>query len=168
MSGESGLRGIRTRHRAAMKMPIPNKRRINMKVARYRLRIARSSLHRYGVFALEDIPRGRRVIEYTGKRLTIAQAIKIRPPKDAYIAGINSQWCVDGRSGGSGAELINHSCQPNLQWRCTRGRLFFFSQRKIRAGQELTWKYRYAVKMQRVPCRCGARRCRGTLRLIVS
>ncbi len=138
-----------------MKVPRPKKRPINVKVARYRLRIARSSLHRYGVFALEDIPPGRRVIEYTGKRLTIAQAVKIRPPKDAYIAGINSQQCVDRRSCGNGAELINHSCQPNFQWGYIRGHLFFFSRKKIHAGEELTWKLR-------------VRRCRGTLRVIVS
>jgi hypothetical protein len=46
--------------------------------------------------------------------------------------------------------------------------LLFFSRRKIRAGEELTWKYRYPVKIHRVPCRCGARRCRGTLRYILS
>lgn len=34
-----------------------NKRQINARVACYRLRIGRSKLHRYGVFALEDIPR---------------------------------------------------------------------------------------------------------------
>lgn len=143
-------------------------RQINPRAARYRLRIRRSLLHGYGVFALEEIPRGRRVIEYTGKRLTHKQLWKIRAPKDIYIAGINSRWCVDGSSGGSGAEFINHSCNPNLVCRNVRNHLLFFSRRNIRVGEELTWRYRYPVKLQRVPCRCGARQCRGTLRFVLS
>jgi SET domain-containing protein len=151
-----------------MKGPNPKQRLINPKAARFRLRIGRSTLHRYGVFALEDIPASRRVIEYTGKRITRLQSWKIPAPKDIYIAGMNSRWSIDGRTGGSGAQFINHSCRPNLEWRCSRSRLYFYSCRKIRAGEELTVKYRYQVKVKRVPCRCGARRCRGTLRLIFS
>ena len=116
---------------------------------------------------MEDIPAGRRVIEYTGKRLTLMQAFKIRPPQDIYIAWINPKLYVDGRRQGSGAELMNHSCQPNLVSRRIRRRLYLFSRRKIRAGEELTWSYRYPIKVQRIPCRCGARRCRGTLRVLL-
>ena len=142
------------------------KRRINPTAARFRLRIRRSTLHRYGVFALEDIPGGRRVIEYTGKRLTFEQAIKIRPPQDTYLAWIKPDWYLDGRRDGSGAEFTNHSCSPNLVARRERSHLYLFSRRKIRAGEELTWNYRYPIKLQRIPCQCGARGCRGTLRYI--
>jgi uncharacterized protein len=149
-----------------LKRPNPQKRVINPKAARFRLRIRHSKLHRYGVFALEEIPAGRRVIEYTGKRITLLRSWKIPAPEDIYIAGVNSRWCIDGRTGGSGAQFINHSCQPNLEWRCLRSRLYFYSCRKIRAGEELTVKYRYRVKVKRIACHCGARRCQGTVRLI--
>jgi uncharacterized protein len=138
--------------------------RIDPRIARFRLRVGRSRIHRYGVFALEDIPAGRQVIEYTGKRLTVAQASQIDFPKDAYLATLSSRWIADPSVGGSGAEIINHSCQPNLIWRRIRGHLFYFSRRKIRAGEELTGDYAYPLKLRRVPCRCGARSCRGTLR----
>jgi uncharacterized protein len=151
-----------------MKAPGTPKRRIDPKFARFRMRIGRSKLHRYGVFAEEDIPAGRRVIEYTGKRISLLQAWKTPAPEDIYIAGVNSRWFLDGRAGGSGAQFINHSCRPNLMWRCVRSRLYFYSRRKIRAGEELTVKYRYHVKLKRIPCHCGARRCRGTLRYILS
>jgi SET domain-containing protein len=151
-----------------MNAPNMKTRRINAKAARFRLRIGHSGLHRYGVFALEEIPAGRRVIEYTGKRMSLLQSWKTPPPEDIYIAGMNSRWSIDGRWGGSGAQFINHSCKPNLVWRCLHGRLYFYSRRKIRAGEELTVKYRYPVKLKRIPCRCGARRCRGTLRFTLS
>lgn len=151
-----------------MKALVPKSREIDPKAARFRLRVAHSALHGYGVFALEEIPRNRRVIEYTGKCLRYEDAVKMGTPNDTYIATMNSGWCVDGRSGGSGAQFVNHSCQANLRWRCVGRRLYLFSLRRIRAGEELTVSYRYAIKIRRMPCRCGARRCRGTLRVLLS
>ncbi|HTU33514.1 MAG TPA: SET domain-containing protein-lysine N-methyltransferase [Candidatus Acidoferrum sp.] len=141
--------------------------RIDPKYARYKLRIARSRIHDAGVFAAEDIPAHRRVIEYTGKRLTFAQCADLKPPRDRYLVRLNDAWVLDGRAGGSGAELINHSCAPNVTFRPRAGHIFFVSVRKIRAGEELTVRYAYPVKIVRVPCRCGARNCRGTLRYIL-
>jgi SET domain-containing protein len=120
------------------------------------------------VFALEHIPGGRQVIEYRGKRLSIKEAAKIRPPEDSYLAWISGGVYADARWGGSGAEFMNHSCQPNLRQRRVGGHLLFFSRRKIRAGEELTWNYHYPIKLRRVPCLCGAPRCRGTLRYVLS
>jgi uncharacterized protein len=150
------------------KVGVAPKRRINPKAARFRMQIGRSAKHRFGVFALEDIPSGRQVIEYTGKHLSIKQAAKIRPPEDTYLAWLSGTTYVDARRGGSGAEFMNHSCQPNLQQRRLGGHLLLFSRRKIRAGEELTWNYHYPIKVQRIPCRCGARGCRGTLRIVLS
>ncbi len=149
-----------------MKALAAPKRRINPEAARYRMQIGRSGLHRYGVFALEHIPAGRRVIEYTGKCLTLEQAVKIRPPKDIYIAWITAAKYVDGARGGSGAEFMNHSCAPNLVARRIGPHLYLYSRRRIHAGEELTWNYNYPIKVKRIPCHCGARRCRGTLRYI--
>ncbi|MGD0428991.1 MAG: SET domain-containing protein-lysine N-methyltransferase [Candidatus Acidiferrales bacterium] len=144
------------------------KRRINSKFARFRLRIGHSRMHRYGVFALEDIPARREVIEYTGKHLNLEQAARIRTPEDIYLAWIKSELYVDGRWGGSGAQFINHSCAPNLATRRIGRHLYFFSRQKIRAGEELTCDYHYPIKLKRVPCRCGAPQCRGTVRYLLS
>jgi len=151
-----------------MKVPGEPKRRIDAKFARFRMQIGRSALHRYGVFALEDIPAKRRVIEYTGRHLSFEQAARIGAPEDIYIAWISSKLYVDARRGGSGAEFMNHSCAPNLVARRIGRHLYLYSRRKVRAGEELTWSYRYPIKLKRVPCHCGAPRCRGTLRYLWS
>jgi SET domain-containing protein len=39
------------------------------------------------------------------------------------------------------------------------------SKRAIRRGEELTVDYRFDKKIGDVPCRCGARTCRGTINL---
>jgi SET domain-containing protein len=144
--------------------------RIDPSVSRFGLRVKRSDLDRWGVFALEGIPAGRRVIEYGGERLTYRQARtrfaktwKPRGTKRFYFAKLDDQWVIDGAVGGTGAELINHSCEPNLSIRPIRGHIFYFSRRAIRRGEELTVDYKFSKTSPRVTCRCGSRTCRGTI-----
>jgi len=157
---------VRLRMKTNERMVLPQ---VNSKIARYRLRVGRSGIHQLGLYALEDIPANRRVIEYTGRRITWAQAARIPPPKNLYVARIKMGIsAVDGAVGGSGAEFTNHSCNPNVAPRIIRDRLFFISLRKIQAGEELALFYDYPNKLQRVPCRCGAYNCRGTYRLLLT
>jgi len=141
--------------------------RINPKFAWYRLRVGPSPIHSTGVFALEDIPSGQRVIEYTGKRLSIEQGSILDPTQDRYLVRLNRRWLLDGSVGGSGAELVNHCCDPNVVCKRLNGHLIFYSRRRIRAGEELTLRYAYPVKITRVPCHCGSPKCRGTLRYLL-
>ena len=72
---------------------------------------------------------------------------------------------VDGSVGGSGAEYINHSCDPNLRASIVKGHILYISRRSIAAGEELTVDYHFSRKIEDVPCRCGAEKCRGTINL---
>jgi len=76
---------------------------------------------------------------------------------------LNARWVIDGSVGGSGAELINHACEPNLKARRLGGRIFYFSRRPVRKGKELTLDCRYSKESPPVACRCGSRACRGTI-----
>ena len=40
------------------------------------------------------------------------------------------------------------------------------SLRDIKKGEELTVDYHFDKKVERVPCRCGAAKCRGTINLL--
>jgi SET domain-containing protein len=143
---------------------------INPAYAAFPLRIARSRIHRWGVFAAGPIPRGRKVIEYTGERIRWPEAyarlkkfLRPRTPKTLYMFRLNRLWRIDGAVGGSGAERINHSCDPNLRVRRIRGHILFFSRRRIRPGEELSLDYCLHPKTFRIPCRCGSPNCRGFL-----
>ena len=133
--------------------------------------MGRSAIHRLGVFAAEDIPNRRKVVEYTGERITQRETVKRfqkiwqsrKRSKCFYLIGLSSRWVIDGSVGGSGAELVNHACNPNLRARRVRGRLFYFTRRPIRKGEELTLDYRYSKKSPTVVCHCGAPSCRGTI-----
>jgi uncharacterized protein len=136
-----------------------------------RLRVGRSSIHRMGVFAAEDIVRGRKIIEYTGERITHREARKRfvkfwrsrKRGKGIYLFYVNKRWVIDGAVGGSGAGYINHACDPNLRARRIRGHIFYFSRKPIRKGEELTVDYRFARNAARVVCHCGSSACRGTI-----
>jgi len=138
--------------------------------AAFPLRIARSGIHGLGVFAVGPIPRGRKVIEYAGERIRWREAYR-RLKKRLLQGGrkklcmfrLDRLWRVDGAVGGSGAERINHSCDPNLRVRRIRGHIHFFSRRRIRPGEELSLDYRLSPKTFRIPCRCGSPNCRGFL-----
>ena len=133
----------------------------------YRLIVRRSSIHRWGVFAGERIPARRKVIEYTGERISRRECRRrARRRRHIYLFELDSYWCVDGAVGGSGAELINHSCDPNLFATVRRGHILYFSRRAIEPGEELTVDYRFANRVRKVPCRCGTLLCRGTINLL--
>jgi len=143
---------------------------IDRAFAAYPLRIARSRIHRWGVFAASPIPRGRKVIEYTGERIRLREVIaRLRKimgphrPRKLCIFRVNRIWRIDGSVGGSGAECINHSCDPNLRARIIRGHILFFSRRRIRPGEELSLDYKLAPTTFRIRCRCGSPKCRGFL-----
>jgi SET domain-containing protein len=145
---------------------------IDPRYAAFRLRIARSRIHRRGVFACQSIPARRKIIEYAGERIgrvenrrRFLRAWRARGQKLIYLARLDSYWWIDGAVGGSGAECINHSCDPNVVVRRIKGHLVFFSCRRISAGDELTVDYQFPKDGPRVPCRCGSRRCRGTINL---
>ena len=130
----------------------------------FRLAVRRSRIHRLGVFAGEAIPPGRKVIEFTGERMTFDKARRRWNPRLNYLFAVEPNVIVDGSAGGSGAQFINHSCAPNLRARYLRGHLLYFSCRRISKGEELTVDYRYAGGgKEKYPCRCGAPTCRGTM-----
>jgi uncharacterized protein len=136
----------------------------------YRLRVQRSGIHRLGVFAGSLIPKGRKVIEYAGERISRLETRKRflegsnnRSRRLNYLAQLDSYWAIDGAAGGNGAELINHSCDPNLKLKRIRRRLWLVSLRKIRRGEELAYDYHFARRGEKVRCRCGAKTCRGTI-----
>jgi SET domain-containing protein len=129
----------------------------------FRLEIRTSSIHHRGVFTLEPIPKGRKVIEYTGERINRRETKRRGGGRVTYLFTLDDYWTIDGAVGGSGAEIINHSCEPNLYTRIVKGHILYMSKRYIRKGEELTVDYLFSKKIGRVPCSCGSLKCRGTI-----
>lgn len=154
---------------SALSPILDRKPRLNPESCWFDLRLTCSSIHRHGVEAAEFIPPRRRVIEYTGRLYNRAQTKKLyaeRTEADIlYIWEVPRRyWILDGRDNGSGAELINHSCDPNCYPQFSRRRLYYVSRRCIMPGEELTIDYNYDYdKAGNIKCLCGSAKCRGTI-----
>ena len=138
---------------------------IDPQYACFKLGIRQSRIHRRGVYALERIPPRRKVIEYTGERISRRET-KLRGQGSlTYLFTLDDYWTIDGAVGGSGAEIINHSCEPNLVSCIRKGHILYISNREIKRGEELTVDYRFSKEIETVRCRCGSAQCRGAINL---
>jgi SET domain-containing protein len=77
---------------------------------------------------------------------------------------------IDATTGGNSARWINHSCAPNCEAVDDDDRIYIETLRAIRPGEELSYNYRIELEERHTPelkllyqCRCGARRCKGTI-----
>jgi SET domain-containing protein len=131
-----------------------------------------SPIQGLGGFAIRPIDRGTRVVEYTGERITHAEADAryddaSMPRHHTFLFTVDARTVIDAAVGGSAARFLNHSCEPNCAPVLEAGRVYIETARDIQPGEELTYDYAYRREggepEERYACRCGARRCRGTL-----
>lgn len=123
-----------------------------------KIKVAESGIHHRGVFAVEEINRGERVVPYTGRLLTKAQSAR---SQSFYLFELNRKYDVIGLNI---ARYINHSCRPNCETEIDRGRIWVRAIRKIRVGEELTYNYHYDLEESKdYPCLCGQPGCVGAI-----
>jgi uncharacterized protein len=138
--------------------------------------VKKSRLHGNGVFAARNIPEDTRISEYVGKRTSWKEALKRDPadPANPYHTFLfdlgDGRYVIDAAVGGNDSRWINHGCDPNCQAVDEDGRIFIYSLRDIKRGEELVYDYglildeRHTAAMKRnYECRCGAPKCRGTM-----
>ncbi|CAA0823936.1 Histone-lysine N-methyltransferase SUVR2 [Striga hermonthica] len=149
----------------------------------------------WGLRTLEDLPKGAFVCEYVGEVLTNAELFDrvSRSPngeKHSYPVLLDADWCAEGvlkdeealcldaTYYGNVARFINHRCfdstlveipveveTPDHHYY----HLAFFTTRKVKAMEELTWDYgidfddhEHPIKAFR--CQCGSKYCRNIKR----
>ena len=141
-------------------------------VDRSKVRLARSGVHGYGLFARDFLPRGERIIEYVGERVTKGEAWRREQKRLArlaaggdgcvYVFELNQRHDIDGGVRWNLARRINHSCGPNCEIQIVRGHIWVVALRDIAPGEELSYDYGFDYADWREhPCRCGAQECVG-------
>lgn len=127
--------------------------------------IERSKIHGRGVMALCNIAKGTDIIEYTGEKILTKEGDRRHQLQEKkgvfYVFKLNTRWDLDGSTGGD-AKLINHSCNPNCEYKITRCKIWIRALRNIRKGEELTYNY-FVTEQGRNPCKCGAKNCKGAM-----
>jgi len=115
-------------------MTRPSRKTPSTKTANRWICSRQSSIHGRGVYAACIIPSDTRVVEYTGERITKAEARRREDQRlerqrrggddCVYIFDLNKKYDLDGRSTRNIARLINHSCTPNCRAETIRGRVW--------------------------------------------
>ncbi len=137
--------------------------------------VRRSPVDGSGLFATRAIPKGERIIEYLGERISHDEADRRHDDKaegdhHTFFFTIDAKTVIDGGVGGNDARFINHGCDPNCEVVAADGVLVVEAVRNVRAGEELAYEYNLnrapddPPEIERVyACRCGAATCRGTM-----
>jgi SET domain-containing protein len=112
-----------------------------------------------GLFATKDIPKGVCLIEYFGPEISEAEQYTSR---SKYLFQINSKITIDGRARENIARYINHSCKPNCEVEIKNKRVYIFSIKKIKAGEELCYDYGKEYFDEHI--KKGGCKCRGCYR----
>ncbi len=150
-------------------MPIPE-----MRTSRW-IEVRNSPIHGMGVFAARRIPKGTRVIEYLGDRITHKEAddrYEDHDPNDnhTFLFIVDRRTVIDAGVNGNAARFINHSCDGNCTSVIEQRRVFIESTREIAKGEELGYDYEIGREKddpdnvdEIFACRCGSPKCRGTM-----
>lgn len=113
------------------------KRKSKYDISGHKLRVGRSSAG-LGLYAAEDIPKGVCFIEYVGR---VIKGEEEYTSKSKYLFEVHSRKTIDGRDRSNTARYINHSCKPNAEPETHKGRVFIFTTKKIKAGEEICYDY---------------------------
>jgi SET domain-containing protein len=127
-----------------------------------------------GLFATRPIKKRVRLAEYKGPRLNVEQAEKAEAKGNRYLFEVNSRWTIDGKARSNIARYFNHSCNPNTEVSIRGGRVFIYTLRAIKPGEEIVYDYgvdylRNVIGKSRCKCsRCRRRRAKRARELRAS
>ena len=123
--------------------------------------VARSAIVGKGLFSGTRIAKRAKIGEFEGEVVGLREARR-RAKGRAIVAIVElERHALDATASPRGFRFINHSCDPNTYIRCTPERAEFYALRAIARGEELTADYGESHHNGKLPCRCGAAKCRG-------
>ena len=139
------------------------------------IEVRNSPVHGRGVFAVQPIRKGTRIIEYLGDRVSHQAADKRYEDHDesdnhTFLFIVDKHTVIDAGVGGNDARFINHQCEGNCESVIENRRVFIEARRDIAPGEELGYDYEIGREKDDPPnvdeiyaCRCGSPQCRGTM-----
>ncbi|MBP0596007.1 SET domain-containing protein-lysine N-methyltransferase [Paraburkholderia sp. LEh10] len=137
-----------------------------------RISARHSPVHGTGLFALQPVEAGERLIEYKGE-VTSWRRAAARQRSDAghtFVFGLSDGRVIDGSRGGNSARFLNHACDPNCEAIEVGDRVFIHALTAIDIGEELFIDYGLAIDGEitdevraQYACHCGASDCRRSM-----
>ncbi len=126
----------------------------------------KSNIHKHGLSAATNIQKGKKIIEYKGKKVSLSKVEtdpKYDNDKEIYLFNLNKRFDLDGDFKFNTARLINHSCNPNCEVLEDNKKLWIFAIRDIKKNEELTYDYGFSFDKdyKQYICKCGSKNCVG-------
>jgi uncharacterized protein len=121
----------------------------------YRVARSRTGL---GLFATEPIGKGAFIVEYTGRRISHAEAVRREARGSRYMFEIDRRWTIDGSGRTNIARYANHSCRPNAESDLVKGKVILRAIKTIMPGEEITYDYGeeyFELFLKRAGCKCA-------------
>lgn len=137
--------------------------------------VRQSKIHGKGCFARQFIPKGTRIIEYLGERISHKEADQRYEGEDVnnnhtFLFIADRRTVIDATRTGNEGRWINHNCDGNCESEIEDSRVFIDARRDIPKGEELGYDYQIGRDKSDPPnvdeiyaCRCGSPKCRGTM-----
>jgi SET domain-containing protein len=134
-----------------------------------------SAIQGTGAFAIRNIRKGTRIIEYLGQRISWRTADTRYDDEKmgrhhTFLFTVDDKVVIDAARDGNDARFLNHSCDGNCEAITDRKRIFIEARRNIKAGEELLYDYQYERTDEHTEedekfyaCRCGSPKCRGSI-----
>lgn len=118
---------------------------------------AKRGLAGLGLFAMEDIKKGEKIIEYIGNILNKKEADEA--PANMYLFEVNRNKTIDGSVRWNIARYCNHSCDGNAESEIRKGKVYIVAIKDIKAGDEIVYDYGeefYKEYIAKKGCKCTA------------
>jgi SET domain-containing protein len=129
------------------------------------LRVGKSRIAGKGAFTLEPVPARKKLGNMGGEIISYKEAqkrVKKQPGNVLFMVEFDHEdIALDASINSNALRYINHSCDPNTYMRRAYRKVEFYTKRKIEKGEELTCDYGETHHDGKLPCRCGAKNCRG-------
>ena len=129
-----------------------------------RVYVGESAIHRRGMIASRDIPKGGFVVFIQGPMRHLLVKNKRQSLGHPNWIGISKHTWIDPKPP---CKYLNHSCNPTAG---VRGRIKIYALRAIKKGEEVTVDYSIIEPnlLWEMRCNCGAKNCRKIIRSIQS
>lgn len=128
----------------------------------YPVKVAKSNIAGKGAYALQAIPARKKIGDLGGVIITMKEAAQlVKDIKVINMVELNDKYALNASANPNDMRFINHSCDPNTYMRVLSNRVEFYALRNIRKNEELSCDYGETHHEGTLPCKCGAKNCRG-------
>lgn len=129
------------------------------------VKIKKSKIAGTGAYTLKAIPARKKIGNMTGQIISYKEAqkrVKKQPGNVLFMVEFdNDDIALDASVNSNELRFINHSCDPNVYMRRAYRQVEYYALRNIKKGEELTCDYGETHHEGTLPCKCGAKNCRG-------